>query len=271
LIKSGLTVASSVIAHGVNRQLFYPIDKTEARKQLFNGVPELTDRNPFIVLYNSRNQPRKRIDLFIYIMLKWIKEYDHDDVYFHYHGAPSKDMGWDVNYLTDYFTKELQVPYSKRLILTSQTLSSRNQLPVEKMKIVYSGADLYFHTCAVEGFALPVAEAMACGLPTLVPNYSALADWPNGAVRYMKVDSTPWANPNDIDTIHRFVDVNDAIQQLEMLYQQKALRDELGNRAYDHMAQERFDWKHIGSQFDQLFKAASQPKEQKQWQLKTLV
>jgi glycosyltransferase involved in cell wall biosynthesis len=136
------------------------------------------------------------------------------------------------------------------------------------MKIVYSGADLYFHVCAVEGWALPLAEAMACGLPTLVPNYSALADWPKGAVQYANVDPTPWANPNDIDTIHRFVDVNDAIQQLETLYQLKTLRDELGNRAYDHMTQERFDWKYIGSQFDRLFKAA---KEQKQWQLKTLV
>jgi D-inositol-3-phosphate glycosyltransferase len=268
LIKAGLTVASSVIAHGVNRQLFYPVDKTEARKQLFNGVTELQGKTPFIVLYNGRNQMRKRVDLFVYIMLKWIKEYDHDDVYFHYHGAPKGDMGNDIEYLSDYFTKELDVPYQKRLIFTSHELSSRKHLPVEKMKIVYSGADLYFHTCAIEGFGLPIAEAMACGVPTLVPNYSALADWPKGAVRYMEVDPTPWANPQDIDTIHRFVDVNDAIQQLEMLYQQKTLRDELGKRAYDHMTHERFDWKYIGSQFDQLFKAA---KEQKQWQLKTLV
>jgi glycosyltransferase involved in cell wall biosynthesis len=271
LIKSGLTVASSVISHGVDHRLFYPIDKQEARKALFSGVKELTDTNPFVVTYVARNQPRKRVDLFIYTMLKWIKTYNRNDVYFHYHGAPKGDKGNDIEHVTDYFTTELQVPYEKRLILTSHNLTARKTLPEDRLKYIYNGADVYFHACAVEGFGLPIAEAMACGVATLVPKYSALQDWPNGAVEYINVDETPYANPNDIDTIHKFISVNHAVERLERLYQDTAYRNGLATKAYEHMQQPRFHWSFIGSQFNARFKAATDRKEVQEWTIKTLV
>lgn len=252
LRKSGLTADASVIPHGVDKEYFYPVPQNEARQLLFAGT-SLEKRDPFVVLYCSRNQPRKRVDLFIYIMARWLKTYPHDDVYFHYHGAPKRDTGWDVDALTAYWAREYNLDLSERLILTSRNLTPSSVLPKDKLKYVYSAADVYFHVCANEGWGLPIAEAMACGIPTVVPQYSALAEWPKGAVTYVPVDEHPWANPSDVDTIHRFVDVDHAVETLEMMYQDPAYRKRMGHVAHEHMQQPMFSWDTIAHQFETIF------------------
>lgn len=255
LQKSGIKVPISVIPHGVNPGTFNPMPRVQARKELYGGIKELEAKDPYVVLYVARNQPRKRIDLYVYTIFKWLQKYPHDEVMLHYHGAPKGDLGNDIEWLVEYFGKELRIPhYEKRLILTSKTMTAANGLPVEKMRTLYSGADLYFQSCAVEGWGLPLMEAMACGMPALVPNYSALAEWPNGAVEYMQVHDTPWANINNIDTIHRFIDVDTAVEKLEYLYQNKTRRDELGQLAVKHVTQKHFMWKNIAERFNQIFK-----------------
>ena len=102
---------------------------------------------------------------------------------------------------------------------------------------------------------LPIAEAMACGIPTIVPNYSALSEWPQGAVHYVDVDETPWMNPNDIDTEHRFMNVASAVEALEYVYQQTEYRKELGIKARKHMEKKCFRWQEIAKHFDGVFKS----------------
>jgi glycosyltransferase involved in cell wall biosynthesis len=96
---------------------------------------------------------------------------------------------------------------------------------------------------------------MACGIPSIAAKYSALSEWPNGAVHYVDVDETPWMNTNDIDTEHRFMNVASAVEALEYMYQQTAYRKELGNKARKHMEKKCFQWKEIGKQFDSVFKS----------------
>ena len=132
-----------VIPHGVNLTHFTPIKKEEARKLSYAGTP-LLDIDPFVVLYSSRNQPRKRVDLWIFTMAEWIKEYNRKDVYLHYHGA-TRDLGWHVEQLAQYYG------IGDRLILTAKNLDPSTGIPVDKLKYVYGSADLYFHACAVAG------------------------------------------------------------------------------------------------------------------------
>jgi D-inositol-3-phosphate glycosyltransferase len=267
LRKSGITVPISVIPHGVNPGIFNPIPHAQARRELYGGVKELEARSPYVVLYVARNQPRKRVDLFVYTMFKWLQKYPHDDVVMHYHGAPKGDLGNDIQYLVEYFGKTLGVKdFDKRLILTSKTMTAASGLPADKMRIMYSGADLYFQVCAVEGWGLPLMEAMACGVPALVPNYSALTEWPNGAVEYVKVHDTPWMNINNIDTHHKFIDVDDAVEKLEYLYQNKERRDELGKLAVKHVTQKKFMWKEIAAQFNTILHQKRGIQGEESWQ-----
>lgn len=49
-------------------------------------------------------------------------------------------------------------------------------LPFEELPALYRGARLFVYPSLYEGFGLPVAEAMACGVPVLTSNGSALAE-----------------------------------------------------------------------------------------------
>jgi D-inositol-3-phosphate glycosyltransferase len=52
-----------IIPHGIDTAIFHPIDRLDARAQLFPDRPELWDA--FLVLNANRPVPRKRIDLTI--------------------------------------------------------------------------------------------------------------------------------------------------------------------------------------------------------------
>ena len=46
----------------------------------------------------------------------------------------------------------------------------------EEILPVYSGADLFVHPTAAEGFSLTIVEAMACGLPVITVGRGAVAE-----------------------------------------------------------------------------------------------
>lgn len=192
-------------------------------------------------------QPRKRVDLFPYIFREWINKYPHDNVFMHYHGAAKGDLGNDIEYIAHYYGVD------NRLILTSKELSVSNPLPVERLKFVYSAANVYLQICTIEGWGLPLHEAMACKTAAIVPEYSAMQDWCKGGAYFVGVDKMPWFNPNNIDTLHTFIDVDQTVEALEFMYQNKETRDAWAQKAYDHARQPKYMWKDIGKKFHAVF------------------
>lgn len=91
-------------------------------------------------------QPRKRVDTFIYIFAKWLEKYPHDNAYMHYHGA-TRDLGIDVEEWAHYLGVD------NKLILTAKNLDSGVGIPVDKLKYIYSNANVYVQACANEGLA----------------------------------------------------------------------------------------------------------------------
>ncbi len=64
-------------------------------------------------------------------------------------------------------------------------------IPESDLPALYAGADVYLCTSLIEGFGLPVLEAFACGVPTIVSNRSALPEVADGAALLVDpVDST---------------------------------------------------------------------------------
>lgn len=242
-----------VIPHGVDLKHFMPMPQQYARDQSYAGSA-LTDLNPFVVLYSSRNQPRKRVDLFIYTMAEWIKKYNRTDVYFHYHGA-ARDVGWNIGQLAYYYG------VGDRLILTAENLNPAIGIPIEKLKFIYNSADVYFHASAVGGWELTLHEAMACKIPSIVPEYSALSEWPRGGVHYIPVNRrAPWHNTGMLNTTHFFYDVDAAVDALEVLYQNKKYRGDLAQRGFEIATKEEFRWDKIAKRFETIFKDVLTPK-----------
>jgi glycosyltransferase involved in cell wall biosynthesis/GT2 family glycosyltransferase/ADP-heptose:LPS heptosyltransferase len=55
----------------------------------------------------------------------------------------------------------------------------------DKMPGLYTACDCLVHPYRGEGFGLPIAEAMACGLPVIVPGYGACLDFCNDENAYL--------------------------------------------------------------------------------------
>ncbi len=104
----------------------------------------------------------------------------------------------------------------------------------------------------MNGF-LPLAEAMATKTASLVPNHSALSEWPNGAVHYISAPNI-YVATNGLNTIHFVPDKESAIDGLHKLYTDDMYRNALAEKAYHHMQQEQFNWKVIAHRFMDIFK-----------------
>lgn len=139
LTRAGLNLPTSVIPHGVDDQMYFPMDQREVRKQL-----EI-DPEWFIVQVVDRNQIRKRIDLALYYFAQWVQMTDKPpNVKFHYHGA-LMDEGWDIGQLA------YDLGIDDRMIYSHRNLNPAHGFPVEAMKLVYNVADIKLSTTMGEG------------------------------------------------------------------------------------------------------------------------
>ena len=68
-------------------------------------------------------------------------------------------------------------------------------VPREELPGLYGGATAFVYPSLLEGFGLPVVEAMACGAPVITSNNSALKDVAGGAARLV--------DPLDVDSMAR--------------------------------------------------------------------
>lgn len=220
LKKGGYTGPSSVVPLGVDTSLFYPRDQSSARRALSGGrIPE----GSFIVGAVGRNQPRKRLDLTIAYFAEWIRTREIDDAYLYLHVAPTGETGCDLHSLIVYHG--LNRDGRLRVLLAEPNIGIG--FANEHMPIVYSAMDVLLNTSQGEGWGLPVLEAMACGVPTIVPEWSGLGDWARSAAVTIPCTSTALTAPLNSTpyTIGGVVDRGLTIEALDDMYRGKKHRE----------------------------------------------
>jgi len=232
----------AVIPHGVNTNVFKKLDLD--RKTL-RGQMNLSE-DDFVVLCLQRNQPRKRLDLTFYYFAEWVKRYSlPKSVKIYYHGA-LQDFGIDIVQWCEYLGIE------DRLAISSPNIRPDSGLTVEQLNMVYNTADVFFTTTAAEGWCLPAAEAMATGVPVILPKHSALAEWPEGNAHYMDVYPFPSLTDRGLNTIHHVTEMESAINALNKLFIDETYRKNLGTKGMQHINQEKFKWPVIAKQFVEI-------------------
>lgn len=244
--RGGYEGPATVIPHGVDSVLYHPILREEAREQL--GILNQMPDDAFIVGNINRNQPRKRLDLTLMYFARWLEEYEiPDNVYLLLHCA-RRDIGWDLFQLARY------LGIRKRLVFSNIAETSMSGVAEEAMPFIYNAIDLQVSTTLGEGWGLTTHEGMACGIPQLVPEWSALAEWPRGAVSYAPIGAYQAAD-NMITTIGGIADGSAFIREMDRLYQNPDLRDEMAKKALARATEARFKWDNIAVQFDQVLRA----------------
>lgn len=110
-----------------------------------------------------------------------------------------KEVGVDTVYKNDNSKEQIKAitsdPTAPEVIYLTETFSEAD------MPLLYASCDCLVHPYRGEGFGLPIAEAMACGLPVIIPRGGAADDFTSSETTYYV--SSDWMKIKlDVPTVH---------------------------------------------------------------------
>jgi glycosyltransferase involved in cell wall biosynthesis len=158
-IKDYYNINTQYIPHATNTELFHPLSNEERNK--LKAKLGLTDK--FIVGVVGRNQGRKMMDR----IFKTFKQFSlkAKNAVLLLHTDPMDIAGtFEMNKIIE--TYSLQ----NRVFFTGMTFYKG--FIYEQMNNVYNTFDVYFSTSSGEGFGVCTIEAMSCGIPCVLPDYT---------------------------------------------------------------------------------------------------
>lgn len=247
----GFTGKAAVVPLGVDLDLYAlnePSDLSLLRQHIRPNLTANEDstfdvkklRDSFIVGNVNRNQQRKRMDLTVEYFCKWVSDYDVNDAFLMLHSCPTGEQEYDVLQLMTYYGCQ------DRLFLLEPDIGQG--VSEDQMPWVYRCMDVLISTTQGEGMGLTTMEAMACGIPCIVPRWSALEDWASAAIQIPC--STFAATQNRIGVIGGVPDREPFVEALQALYASPKLRETTSQAGLDLMREPRFRWENIGVAFE---------------------
>lgn len=242
----GYSGPARVIPLGVDQSVYYPVDRHEAFARIDAGSPGFKAlEGKFIVGNVNRNQPRKRWDLTLRYFAKWKHSRQADDAQLFLHVAPTGDQSVDVAQMVAYYSIDDCVAFRDPMMFYG--------VGDDVMRDTYNCFDVQITTTGGEGFGLTTFEGMACGVPQIVPDWSALGELCKGAASMVPCTGTS-LNPvvPELNVIHGVPDEKLFIAALDALYRDKHQREAVGHLGLGRVSEERFRWQTIGDAWVEL-------------------
>jgi len=240
-VKSGVRIPIAVIPHGLDRDVFYPMDQEEAREKL--GLK----KDIFIVLNGNRNQFRKRMDITVAAFAKFAAGRPDAQLYMH---MGLKDQGWDLMPL---FAREMGkngLDPNGRIIMTSNSPNPPN-VSTEMLNWIYNCADVGVNTTKGGGWELVNFENAACRVAQVVPDHTSTKEVFEGYGRLIRCDHI------DVDTNYGrempCPSTDHLVEILCEMYESKDARSQVADACYARVTDEQFSWDTIASQFGGIF------------------
>jgi glycosyltransferase involved in cell wall biosynthesis len=204
----GVSVAD-VIPHGVDVEAFKKVPKDNEWRRVFGDKT--------VVLYVAHRHVRKG---FRWLCEAWARSRAGRDgnvvLVLHTAREPNRVSGEDY-----------VIPEEGNVVVTDNVM----RLDRESLAALYRAADLYVHGALAEGYGIPVAEAMAAGVPVLTldaPPMSELNRVPEARVRVERrvvvYDSYGTAYRINIP------DMDDYVEKIDSLVYDERLRRDVAER-----------------------------------------
>jgi D-inositol-3-phosphate glycosyltransferase len=232
--RGGYTGPAQVIPLGVDTKTYYPVPRDEALHNLKLDVL----KNKFIVGNVNRNQPRKRWDLTVKYFAKWVNDYLITDAMLFLHAAPTGDMGVDVDQLARY--------YGVINMLALREPEPYEGISEKMMRDTYNSFSVQVSTTQGEGFGLTTLEGMACGVPQIVPDWSALGDWARRGAWMVPCSSTA-IGPPFVNVVGGVPNEREFVIALHRMYVDARGRQNNAQAALECAQQPCFSWDDIGT------------------------
>lgn len=253
LIRAGIESEKlDVVPLGFDEKLFFPSDGSIVRNQ---SLPENL-RDSFILLYVGRNQTRKRLDSLLFNFNTWYRHQTQID------GCPPNaclvfctnttgEKDFDLESLVKYLDLKDVV-----MIVQPPDGAIKNAVENDKLRYLYSAANVFVSCSQAEGWCLPALEAMACGTACALPD-SAGFRWAREGAIMIPATTSLCTSPVDASmfTIGSLVDTGPWVATIKGLYESfrtedKKLITALGQNGLQ--LSKDLTWKHSGIKFADL-------------------
>jgi len=168
----GVTRPLSILGHGFDSKIFFPISRKDARKSL--KLPE----DAFIIMSLNRNQPRKRLDIMIIAFVELVLKYPTKPIVLLCICDKGEKGGW---WLFEIYVRELKKrgvsveQYGNRVMISSNDMVFKD----EDINVLYNIADIGISTAEGEGWGLCTFEQMGVGIPQIVPDLGGYKEYCN--------------------------------------------------------------------------------------------
>ena len=190
LTRNQMRLDAEYVPHGVDTKIFSPANKTECKKAFFEmfGINTKCDiEESFVFLSMARLNLRKHHIRLLRAFDKFlntgpskaaIKE-KKEKCYLYLHLDPKDPLFMpDPNH--DYIFSEWLDVFDLRenVIITPQFMANRkrydyiNGIPAADLALLYNLAAVHVLSTGGEGFGIPTVEAMACGKPSIITDYT---------------------------------------------------------------------------------------------------
>lgn len=228
-----------VVNHGTNKENFYPIDKSKARRHL--GIRD----DIFMVFNGNRNQHRKRYDLMVKGFAKFLKGKERNAIGLFAHGGLKPNMGWNVPALLEREMQRNGVDTTQKILYQySDKPYPHNHVPVETLNLIYNAMDVGINTCMGEGWGLVNTEHAITGVPQVVPNHTSLAEL-FGDGRGFLIPVSYWETERPYLIERGVVDPQQVANILNQVYNNYELAKERGQKAQEFFDREELTWEYV--------------------------
>jgi glycosyltransferase involved in cell wall biosynthesis len=155
------------VPHGVDVQAYKPYDKSEVRKEV--GIP----KDAFLVgmvAANKGRPSRKGFQQAFEAFRIFRQKHDEAILYLHTCVDPEIAYGEDLDSLA------AALGIRESVVVAPRYRMLHDPFPPDVMGQLYSSLDVLLNCSMGEGFGIPVLEANACGVPSVVTNFSAMPE-----------------------------------------------------------------------------------------------
>lgn len=245
---------SELVYHGVDTDLFWPIStekpievssgetlRSKRDCKAWLGIP----RDSFLVGRVDRNSGRKDIPATWKALVPVMQK--HSDVFVWLH-MKTRNVQAGIN-IPAMLSREPSV--MDRFRFPNLEFDGNKGAPQQDLNAVYNAMDLFVSTSRGEGFGLTIAEAMACEVPVIAQNVSAIPEvvGPGGTLIDPEREITvPFGQDQWLANIGAFTEA------IEYAYLHRRWRRETGQAGRKHVV-DTFHWDDAAASFDTFITA----------------